>query len=59
LSGGIGTDWRVIDNGDYNGDGRADILWQHSSGTFGEWYTTDTGFVGGASGAYSTVWHLI
>jgi FG-GAP repeat protein len=25
--------WAVADTGDYNGDGRADILWRHQDGT--------------------------
>ena len=24
------TDWQVVGNGDYNGDGNADILWRNS-----------------------------
>ena len=33
--GGIGNpgpDWRIMGSGDYNSDGKADILWQNASG---------------------------
>jgi hypothetical protein len=30
-------DWHVISTGDFNGDGKADILWQNKDGTPGIW----------------------
>jgi len=43
---------------DFNGDGRSDLLWQHTSGTFSEWQSsgddfTPNVFVGGVG----TDWH--
>ena len=35
--------WKVVAIGDYNGDGRADLVWQHSSGAMTEWLATATG----------------
>ena len=32
-----GSDWQVAAIGDYNGDGRDDILWRHSSGVVTDW----------------------
>jgi hypothetical protein len=33
----LDASWKVAGIGDFNGDGRADILWRHSSGVLGEW----------------------
>lgn len=38
------TDWHVIGNGDFNGDGRTDILWQNDNGAVGSWLSTGSGF---------------
>ena len=32
-----GTDWHVRGTGDFNGDGRDDILWQNDNGTIRDW----------------------
>jgi hypothetical protein len=32
-----GTDWHVRGTGDFNGDGRDDILWQNDNGTVRDW----------------------
>ena len=29
---GVSLDWAIQDVGDFNGDGKADILWRHTSG---------------------------
>jgi hypothetical protein len=33
----FGTDWHVEDIGDYNNDGKSDILWRHDSGQVYTW----------------------
>jgi len=35
MNGGI--DWTIVGNGDFNGDGRADVLWQHDQGLIAIW----------------------
>ena len=39
----VDTSWQVAATGDYNGDGRDDILWRHSSGMVTDWLGTGTG----------------
>ncbi len=37
-------DWQIVGIGDYNGDGRDDILWRNSqSGAISDWLGTATG----------------
>jgi hypothetical protein len=45
-SGIVGTvppEWSVVQMGDFNGDGRTDILWRHENGTFGNWLANESG----------------
>ena len=37
------TAWHVDGTGDFNGDGRDDILWRHNSGTLTNWLGTANG----------------
>jgi hypothetical protein len=39
----VPTDWHVVGIGDYNGDGRDDILWRNSNGTLSNWLGTASG----------------
>jgi len=39
----IPSEWRIAGTGDFNGDGRADILWRHQDGTVTDWLGTSTG----------------
>jgi YD repeat-containing protein len=40
---GVGTDWKIVGTGDFNGDGRADILWRNNDGRLSDWLGTTTG----------------
>jgi Ca2+-binding RTX toxin-like protein len=53
----VDPSWTVVASGDFNGDGRADILWRHTSGVYAEWQGSATGklvnvggVMGGATG---------
>ena len=39
----VDPSWSVVATADFNGDGRGDVLWRHSSGAFAEWQGTATG----------------
>jgi hypothetical protein len=40
---------RAIGAGDYNGDGKADILWQNNDGTAAVWLMNGTSLISGAN----------
>lgn len=44
-----GLDWQVIGNGDFNGDGRGDILWQHNGGLTAIWTMNGSYVIDGAA----------
>jgi hypothetical protein len=56
--GNPGLAWEVADAGDYNGDGRADLLFRNSAtGELVMWFLDGTTALGGASaGAPGTGW---
>jgi len=56
-----GTSWHVIGSGDFNGDGRRDMLWQNNNGQAAIWFMDSLtkigdGLVGDNPG---TDWHAI
>jgi hypothetical protein len=36
--GNVTTNWTIAQTGDYNGDGKSDILWVDSTGDVGAWF---------------------
>ena len=63
LSAFVPINWSVAATGDYNGDGRADILWRQSTGQLTSWLgTTDGAFVDNSLNASTFVspsWFVI
>ena len=57
--GNPGPDWHVMGTGDYNHDGRSDILWQNSNGDVVTWEMNGTSMIGSASLANpGPTWHV-
>ena len=56
------TAWQVAATGDFNGDGRDDVLWRHNDGTVTNWLGQANGtFVSNAATAaysFATAWHV-
>ena len=58
----VPTSWQVAATGDYNGDGRDDIAWRNSNGTFTNWLgQANGGFISNDANAWTvltTAWHV-
>jgi hypothetical protein len=58
----VGLDWTVAAIGDYDGDGRADVLFRNADGRVYVWNSNDTGLVGFQGqglGQTPTDWHIL
>jgi len=59
----VPTSWNVVGTGDFNGDGRDDILWRNTNGTVSDWLGTATGgFTANDANAarfVPTDWHVV
>jgi hypothetical protein len=57
-----GTDWHIEGTGDFNGDGRSDILWRNDNGDVTNWLgNASGGFASNFGNAYYQVdnsWHV-
>jgi hypothetical protein len=57
--GNPGPSWHVMGVGDYNNDGRSDILFQSSSGEVAIWELNGTSVIGaGSLGNPDPTWHI-
>ena len=56
-----GPSWHAVGTGDFNGDGKADILWQNTDGTPAMWLMDGTSVIsGGNVGADpGSNWHVV
>ncbi len=56
----IGTAWQIAGTGDFNGDGRDDILWRNTDGSLTDWLGQANGSLADDAGSTSvaTSWHI-
>jgi hypothetical protein len=52
----VPTDWKIAGTGDFNGDGRDDIVWRQDSGAMSTWLgQANGGFVSNDANALQSV----
>ncbi len=60
---GVPTSWQVAGTGDFNGDGRDDVLWRNDNGQLSNWLGTATGGWQlndvNAAATVPTNWHVV
>ena len=59
----VGTDWHLFGIGDFNGDGRSDLLWQQNGGLLIDWLGKADGSFTSNSATFATVvgteWRIV
>jgi hypothetical protein len=62
-NGTLSSNWHVVGTGDFNGDGRDDIMWRSSSGEYSNWLSAaNGGFTNNGANSYGvgpTSWHIV
>jgi hypothetical protein len=60
VNGGVDTSWHIQAVGDFNGDGKDDLLWRNSNGVFTTWDSTGLAFTSNiyVSASVDTTWHV-
>lgn len=57
---GVDTGWQVAGTGDFNGDGRDDVLWRNADGSITSWQGQFNGsFIGGTVTPIETRWQVV
>lgn len=51
--------WTVTHTGDYNGDGKADIVYRHNDGRIAMWLMNGTALMSGAGLAVPSTWQVV
>jgi FG-GAP-like repeat len=57
--GAVPANWSVVMTGDYNGDGKSDILWRNTAGDVGIWFMNGAQMQWAQIATVSTVWSIL